>query len=159
MEAGHALAREAGWGHRHRSDDGFTVARLLLGIIVVATAVAIIVPNLLVRGERAADGDARDRAIAALSVERSVYAADDLYGDHARLAEFGVSASALDGADLAPGKVYVRVTDGGGGAELVAPSDSGRCYWVKATPVRSWFAEQPCARGSASPGDAYRLAW
>ncbi|MGI8793249.1 MAG: type II secretion system protein [Acidimicrobiales bacterium] len=160
MEAGDGLAEQPQRAHRRHSEGGFTVARLLLVVIIVGTVLAIAIPTLLVRGEREDDGAARDRATEVLKFLASQHSSAGVYPDTVTVDGLTeVTVTELEGVQLLPGSVYLRITDRSNEAELVAPSDSGECFWIRATPVRNWYAQRACSVGTATPGRDYRLAW
>lgn len=139
---GDGKARRAAGRH---GEGGFTLAQLLVGLVIAGVLLAIVVPTFLRTKGGTSDAAARTRTRQALLTQKMYYTDRGLWGKASEIQtlEPSVKFDDLDsGGPQVLGKVYVKVD--GGVATLVTRSATGTCYWARQSASGTAYATLPC---------------
>lgn len=145
---------------RGELEAGFTLLELMVVVTIIGVLLAIGIPTLLGAKERASDAAAKARATQAIKSQK-VAASDaaQQFRSASELAAVEPSLTAIPLADGAEpsvlGAVYVKEPEGGI-VTLVARSESGKCFWSRATiSGHTSYASNDCSTEPASWSDGW----
>lgn len=135
---------------RSRSEDGFSLVELMVVVLIVAILIAIGVVSLVGARTRSQDRATQSEVRNVHTVQRIYYAGEQEFTDDIDELKAVDSAYAYTTnltAMVGNGEViYVDVVDTTPDTVLVAGrSNSGKCFWLRATPSESQrFATNSC---------------
>ena len=144
--------------------EGFTLIELCVVVLILGVLIAMASAVFLASQQRAKDIAAKELATHGLETQKVFLAEKLRYGTAGEVAplepalEFDTAPStpAIPAGAIVHGKVYIRDANGDT-VELVAKSESGKCFWMKDVKGDTTYAAGSC---TAPPADAaYSDSW
>jgi prepilin-type N-terminal cleavage/methylation domain-containing protein len=146
-----------------RGDGGFTLLEMSVIVLILGVLLAVAAVTFLGSQSKASDAAARSRTVHAAKEQRALYSAsaNGSYGDWATLSAEDRSqkyAEYTGGAvPQVLGAVFVRDI-AGTVAQMVARSNSGKCYWTQENEGVTSYAVNDCADAPTFFYDSWRTA-
>ena len=129
-------------GRSRSGEDGFTIIELVIVFVIIAVLVGIALPTFLAMRRGSQDAAAKDAAVLALKVARTVTESANDFSEvtAARLNADEPSHTFLDGTvdSTGPHAVSQTVPDAGAGDEIfiaAVKSESGVCFFIRSLMV------------------------